>query len=389
MAKGYDAIVVGGGPVGCLTAREIAKQGFRVALLEEHAEIGVPVHCGGLVSLRALRFLPQAMREEPVLSRIYGARIHPPSLDPFEVSSSSPRGVVIDRARFDLCFSMSAMDAGVEIMTSTRFLGAGRSKGGFVVRSSRATELRSRVVIGADGVSSQVARTCRFPRTEEVIPSCGIYAKDSDRDCSHVDVYVGSKVAPGFFAWVIPSSESVNIGLGTRYGVSPQGYLKRFLKKIVMDRGSPWKTYYASGIPVGPRAKTAKGGVALVGDAAGHAKPMSGGGIYTGLRCASILAKVTCDALEKSVVPDLELYDVAWRRALGKELRRGMWLRKVYLNMNDRHMDEICRLFGSDDILSVITEKGDLDYPSRLVLPLLRRAPGLAKFAGPLLKSLI
>jgi flavin-dependent dehydrogenase len=291
--------------------------------------------------------------------------------------------------RFDRCFSRSAIDAGVEIMTSTRFAGAVRSKEGFVVRTSMGMELRSRVLIGADGASSQVARTCRFPRTDEVIPTCGIYAEDHDCEGSFVDVYVGSKVAPGFFAWAIPNSESVNVGLGTRYGVSPQGYLKRFLKKKGMDRGGSWKTYYASGIPVGPRATTAKGGVALVGDAAGHAKPMSGGGIYTGLRCATILAKVTCETLERGGAPDLGAYDVAWRRALGKELKRGMWLRKVYLNMNDRHMDEICRLFGSEGILSVINEEGDLDYPSRLVLPLLRRAPGLAKFAGPLLKSLI
>jgi flavin-dependent dehydrogenase len=116
---------------------------------------------------------------------------------------------------------------------------------------------------------------------------------------------------------------------------------------------------------------------------------MSGGGIYTGLRCASILAEVASKALDASGEPDLSMYESAWRRALGKELGRGMRLRKIYLNMKDRHMDDICRIFGSSDILSVINENGDIDYPSRLVLPLLRRAPSLAKFAGPLLKSLI
>src|SRR4030042_6079022 len=52
-----DAVVVGGGPVGSFAALNLARLGAKVAVFEEHAEIGVPSHCAGHLSIRSLKSL--------------------------------------------------------------------------------------------------------------------------------------------------------------------------------------------------------------------------------------------------------------------------------------------------------------------------------------------
>lgn len=393
MSRRYDLLVVGGGPTGCYTAWKVAERGYRVGLLEEHRAVGQASVCGGLVTPRALDFLPPEMRRVPVLAEVCAAWIHPPSSEPFEVRSppGEVRALVIDRSRFDECFCRCAERAGVDVYTSTRFVKATKRHGGRVYAKVRNGEggFESRVLVGADGYTSRVARSFGFPPVGGVVPTSGVYTNGSGWDERSVHVHVGRELAPGFFGWVIPTGERLNIGLGTGNGRSPRGYIETFLKRLGVT--GPERGRYASGIPIGPRDVTVRGNVALVGDAAGHVKPMSGGGLYTGLRCADILAKVVMTRMESGPdgVVDLSDYERNWRMVLGKEFRRGLWMRRIYLNMSDEQMDEICRIFRREDVLHTIREMGDVDYPSRLVLPLLRQAPSLAKFAGPLLKSLI
>ena len=385
MKQGYDVVVVGAGPIGCFTAWNLAEEGYSVLLLEEHECAGLPLHCAGLVSPRVLRFLPGSSRTGVVLAKMNQACIHPPDGSHFYIRSERVKALVIDRIKFDMTLAEMASNSGAEVCFSTRVKGVKGSPNRYHVSTSKG-ELSGRVVIGSDGAYSLLARVFEFPPVEEVIPACVYYMECEESDS--VDIYLGSEIAPGFFAWIIRGGGRVNIGLGTRKRVNPLPYMKKFLKMIGLTGSVARGGYYSWGIPVGPRAYTVRDGVALVGDAAGHAKPMSGGGLFTGLMCASLLVEVVADALERNT-PLLEPYEKLWRKTIGKEISRGMTMRRIYLQMDDHEIADICRVFSSADLLSVISEKGDIDYPSRLVLPLLRKAPHLAKFAGPFLKSLI
>ena len=44
-----DVVIIGGGPAGTITAARLARERHDVTILEEHARIGSPVHCTGLL----------------------------------------------------------------------------------------------------------------------------------------------------------------------------------------------------------------------------------------------------------------------------------------------------------------------------------------------------
>jgi geranylgeranyl reductase family protein len=384
----YDVLVVGGGPVGSYVAWKSAEAGLRAGVLEEHDVIGEPVMCGGLVAPRCMEFLPKAMAEEVTLAEIRGARIFPPLGENFEFTAPEPRGVVISRGEFDRKFALCAQRAGAEMRLGEKFWDGSRENGHVVIETDDGRKLRARVLVGADGVSSRVARVFGLGRPKEIIPQAGFYTPNDGIRTDRVDVLVGTRRAPGFFAWMIPGPCDLNVGLGVRRGHRA----KRYLDALAEEMGAEWRIgerrLYTSGIPVGFAEVTAMGNIALVGDAAAQAKPTSGGGIYTGLHCADILQRTIVEQSGNGEIA-LQSYDYLWKESIGPELKRGMWLRKVFLKLDDKALEAACKVLRDPRVLRVIEEHGDIDFPSKLVSPLLRHAPSLARFAGPLLKSLV
>jgi flavin-dependent dehydrogenase len=136
------------------------------------------------------------------------------------------------------------------------------------------------------------------------------------------------------------------------------------------------------GIPLGLRGHLVQDRVVLVGDAAGMAKPTSGGGIYYGLVASGFLAPVAdaglrSDRLDRgSLLP----YERRVKRTLGRELRKGKALRALYKRFRDADFDRLAELLAAPEAKAVIEKVGDIDYPSRLVLPLLWAQPRLGPF---------
>jgi flavin-dependent dehydrogenase len=118
----------------------------------------------------------------------------------------------------------------------------------------------------------------------------------------------------------------------------------------------------------------------LVGDAAGMAKPTSGGGIYMGLVGSEHLAAVAARGLRADRLSrgDLLPYEQRVRRTIARELRKGTLLRALYKRFRDEDFNRLARLLSRPRPKAVIERLGDIDYPSRLVMPLLWAEPRLA-----------
>jgi geranylgeranyl reductase family protein len=401
LAIDFDAIVVGAGPAGSTAAEHLARAGLRVALLEEHPEVGLPNHCSGLVSPRALE-IAGVPKDGVALRRYRRARIWGPGGGTLWVRSESLQAIAIERDRFDQALSRRAVDAGASLMLATKAHRFERVDGCLRVYARTPqgeTQLQAPLLIGADGATSRVGRWLhrdhrsprnhwlrhghRFGRSRrsEVIPAEKVDITFAGRGTGDVEIFVGRDVAPGWFGWVIPTTERrATIGLGTAGANAPRSLrdcTPAFLD-LVRQRfgGFAVEGVRRAPIPLGPARNFVADGVLLVGAAARQTKPTTGGGVYLGVRAAQLAAGTAIRALELGDTSrrTLAAYEQSWHRLEGHEVRVGGWLRGAFRRLSDRELDWIISVAGEPWAQEAITRLGDIDYPADLLSALLRGA---------------
>lgn len=390
-----DALVVGAGPSGSRTALQLAEAGLRVTLVEEHPRVGEPCQCAGLVTPRTCELLGY---RPPVLAEMAGARLWGPGGEYMQFGARETRALVIDRAALDRSLAERATAAGAELRTATRCTGFRRDARG-VTATLRGPdgeyELRSRLLVGADGTASRVARVAGFGPPPEVLAGYGGEIRGYRPEHRHVDLFVGSRVAPRFFGWVIPTGpDTARVGLATAPPHSPRTAFARLFKQeptAPLLAGTELTSRFGGAIPLGLRDPAYADRLLLVGDAAGMAKPTSGGGIYTGLISADAAAETAIAALaaDDCSARRLARYQRRLRRRIGRELRLGARLRQAFLKLDDAQIGEIIALLGTPRVREVIERHGDIDYASRAALAVLKAQPKLVKFAPLLLHPLV
>lgn len=380
----YDVIVVGAGPAGSVAAEALAQRSLRVALLEEHPQVGEPNHCSGLVSPRTLQ--AAGVAEEIVGLRRYDrARIWGPGGDTLWVRSASVQAIAIDRPLLDQILAGRAARAGADLMRGTKACAFERAAGHVQVSAQRAGEdltLRARLLIGADGAYSRVARWMGGFRYREAIPAVKAEVAFRGPGTDDIEIFVGNQIAPGWFGWLIPVSPSeARIGVGT--AGSLKGCFPAFCDRLRSRFGPLHVGQVRKGlIPLGPPGDYIADQVMLVGAAAGQTKPTTGGGVYLGVRAAQLAAETALRALErgKTTRQALSAYPRHWQRCEGYEVKVGHWLRTLFRRLSDRDLTRVIRLAARPWAQPLITRLGDMDYPSRLLYALLR---SVGRRAGP------
>jgi digeranylgeranylglycerophospholipid reductase len=391
----YDVVVVGAGPVGSTAARHAALNGANVLLLEEHASIGSPVGCTGLLSTRAIAECDLKPSNEFVFNSVRGAFVHSPDGQCLPIDGKQTKAYVVSRKNFDRTLAVMAVEEGVELALRTRAIGFERNNTETgkeisqvklkVIRNGKPETISTSIVIGADGVKSRIASYAGLDKPVRILPGIQIEAPYASDDSDFVELFPGS-FAPGFFAWTVPVNEKVSrIGLALEPGLawkkgqeekSPLFYLEKFLSSnshVKAKYSGSMLDFVVGGIPIGPHEKTVSDGIILAGDAAGQAKPTSGGGIYTGAFAAKIAGKVAAKAAfeEDTSAKRLSEYDQLWRKGLGKELEIGMKIHDYIGKLEDRHLNDLIGSLNNPSILNTITEYGDMDHPSILMRKLM------------------
>jgi geranylgeranyl reductase family protein len=392
----YDAIIVGGGPTGAYVAGKIAKKKFKVAILEKNKEIGVPMNCAGLITPRVFELLE--IKKEPIIeNKIKGANIHSPSGKILKIGGDKVHALAINRTKFDKELIKKAKENDVELLLENNVISAHKVKEYIEIKTSKNYNFRCKLLIGADGPYSKVRDSFALPEPKEFLRGIGAEITNTNLHPDFVEIFVGKSIAPGFFAWIIPTNEK---GTHARIGLcisqespkSPKYYFSNFLKsKIPSDliRNAKITNQYGGVIPIGVLKKTFESNILLVGDAAAQVKPTSGGGIYTGLICAEQCSNVSIDALQKNKFNSqyLKKYHKSWSVDIGRELYLGMKFRKIFKHFTDKQFDKYIEKFQSSKINQVISRYGDIDYPSKLIKPMLKKAPSLFRLLPTSLKD--
>jgi geranylgeranyl reductase family protein len=372
----FDVIVVGAGPAGSTAAEHLAQAGLQVALLEEHPQVGLPVHCSGLISPRAL--ILSGLQDEAVVLQCYRqARIWGPGGGRLWVRSDSVQAIAVDRARFDQALAARAVAAGAKLMLETKARRFERADGQMRVGATTPegeVQLQAPLLVGADGAASRVAGWLGRRSRHEVVPAIKADILFEGEGTDTVEILVGRDVAPGWFGWVIPLPEGrATIGLGSTG--PPRDSFLAFLD-LVRQRFDPFalEGTRSSPLPLGPARDFVDDGVLLVGAAARQTKPMTGGGVYLGIRAAHLAAETAIQALSRGTTSRRALapYEVAWHRLEGREVQVGHQLRQVYRRLPDRALDWIVATGAEPWAQAAITQLGDIDFPEQLLGALLQ-----------------
>jgi geranylgeranyl reductase family protein len=381
-----DVVVVGGGPCGSFAALNIAKRGASVTVFEEHNEVGVPSHCPGHLSIKGLKDLGLYPLPKGIVENTFvGAIFHSSKGKSFSVRFSSPVTCAVNRALFDRHIARMAEDAGAHYQLNKRveslIIDDNFAKGVIVRQGEREERFSAKLVVDAEGISSRLLRRTGLTQLSRSMVVNGVEAEIenvNDAESDMVEVFLGKKYAPGFYAWLIPIGNGrAKVGLGANSGKP-----KEFLQKLMAEHPAASKKLGKAEVskiafhPItlgGMIPKIYSNGFLAVGDVASQVKPTTGGGVVLGLNCAKAAAETACTAFHESDFSSelLGTYQKKCREFLNFDLRFMLKARKLLDSMSDEKLDqtvELCAKLGLEKTLQSVS---DVDFQGRSFLRIL------------------
>lgn len=357
--------IIGAGPSGCFLAYELAKAGFDVHIFEEHKEIGIPVQCTGLVTKELFDLVP--LKKEFLVNKLNAVQVIAPNKSSAEIKVNE---FLLDRHKFDNYLLTKAIKAGANIHFSHRFIEYNnQNKKAILKNDNRIKKIKTRILVGADGPLSQVAKSAGIYGNRKFFIGMQATVKANFEKHTY-QTYFGN-IAPGFFAWIVPESQkTARIGLATRHNT--RNYFENFLK----DKGKVIEKQ-AGIIPIYNSAqKTQKNNTYLLGDAATFCKATTGGGLIAALKSAQILA----DCLKNN-----KNYSFAL-----KKLRRQLWLHAIIRSTLDRFSAEdyntLVKLINKPRT-KIYLSNNSRETPASLIIKLLLTEPKSLYFIKCLLQK--
>lgn len=295
----YDLIIAGASFAGLACARTAALRGLRVAVLDRKSDPGDLVRTTGIL-------VKEAAEEIDIPSHltrlIRGVRLYAP--DGHHVDHTAPGYYFLATDTPNLLRWMAdeAKRAGADLLLDTPFRQAADT-GSFVEFAELG--ISAKLLIGADGATSAVARCFGLERNERFLGGIEYeYEPDDALDDRFLHCFLDSEIAPGYIAWAVPGVGVMQVGAAARHGRRPD--VERLVAMLQTRHGIAKGKVVArrSGIiPAGATlARTHAGRVMLIGDAAGHVSPLTGGGIAQTLRLGRRTAQLASDWLQAGAV---------------------------------------------------------------------------------------
>ena len=388
----YHVVIIGAGPVGGRLATELSLRGIKTLMIEEHSEIGRPFQCAGLVNPPAMQAVGL---EDSILQNINGALIHSPSGIQVPVGNEETiRTHVVCRKKFDQGVVRQAMEAGAHLWLNSRPEDAIINKEHVeltINRDGQINTIQTKLLVGADGAHSWTRRKFRLGRPKEMMIGFQTDVQGLSGKDNWLEMYTGSDIAPGFFAWVIPTGNNTHrIGIWSKANLLDgksieECYHSLLNHPLCINRFEDAKEVarYCGPVPCGMLRKPYKDRVMLIGDAAGMAKPTTGGGIGPGFRQVEAVIEKLSVSINEDKLSQSDLARVCKPYSkLSKELDRARALRDLLVTTpNDKELDSHFAMFNRPEILELINEIGDIEHPVPLGMALLKQVPEFRKLA--------
>lgn len=349
----WDVIVVGGGPAGLSAARSSSELGMKTLLLEAHSDIKAWKPCGEGVSKET--FETAGIEPKPgIVANELSMRVYAPSGEYVEIPL---HGYAINKDLFLQEMAKEALKAGAEFRVGEKVEGVVKEGGKVVgVRTSKGEVIKGKVVIGADGYNSAVAKSAGLDNSTELIPVYQYKMVGVEID-SHTTghIYVGS-MAPGGYAWIFPKDEEIaNVGIGVRPG-APKLYLDKFIKERPELFGKA-KIMGVGGaaVPIGGMAREyITDNLILLGDAAGMVIPFTGAGIHSSIAAGKAASRVIKEAIEKgdTSAESLRNFEKEYERWI-KRINGSLKAMRVFERLSDGDLNQLAEVLDYEDVINL------------------------------------
>jgi menaquinone-9 beta-reductase len=353
-----EVIIVGAGPAGATTAIALVRLGRDVLLLDRQL-FPRDKACGDAIPGGAIEVLNGLGMAE----RIADAGFHPvhrlllssPNQFVLEanlrVRPDSSHSYVVPRTVFDHLLQQYAVDCGADFcqaLVQEPLLENGRVVGVRTRLNGKQQDIRAKVVVGADGVTSVIGRAVRREKLEEKHRAVALRAYISDLEVTPamVEFYLYKGILPGY-AWIFPTGQGqANIGLGMRLdhfrkqADKPRDWLDRFLALPVLQKRlgphpsvrdvSTWQMNFGSQ----KKLRRAYPGALLVGDAGSMINPLTGGGIGNAVLAGRLAGELIHAALHNAQATDaiLQQFDRLCHEAMWDGMKRSYFLQRTLLS---------------------------------------------------------
>lgn len=310
----YDVIIIGAGLAGLQCANLLARRDARILLVDRKHDLTAGVHTTGIFVRKTLEdfdfpagTLGRAVRDVSLYS---------PRLKRIDLASEKDEFRVGKMGALYRSMLAECVDAGVTFMPGTRYVaaigaatgpltGAQSSRLPVVVkleRDGKTFEVGAKVLIGADGARSRVARDLGLDENSEWIVGYEEVFHSKGVEEPRLHCFLDAKLAPGYLAWIADDGEEIHIGVGGYPSeFNPREALRSFKDKtryLIDLTNSELIESRGGRIPVGGvlRQIACERGL-LIGDAAGAVSPLTAGGLDPALRLSKFAAEVVARRL--------------------------------------------------------------------------------------------
>ncbi len=343
--KTFDVVIIGAGLAGLQCAKLLAQRGAKILLVDRKTDLSKGIHTTGIFVRKTLEdfdFPPATLGKSIKNVTLYSPKLKSIKLesekDEFRVGKM---GLIYDE------FLQDAVADGVRFARATSYKGAEMTDGETIVKLEKkgeAYEVRTRVLIGADGANSRVAKDlCLDENREWIVGYEEVFHSENSNGEPRLHCFLDAELAPGYLAWVADDGEEIHIGVGGYAAdFNPREALKLFKEKTknLFDLKDAKLSETRGGrIPVGGvlRRIANENGI-LIGDAAGAVSPLTAGGLDPALRLSRLAAEIVWERLQTENPRVLLNYSGELFRA---RFVSRLWMRRIIKTFTNQRLLEL------------------------------------------------